>query len=136
MRWVRLLASMPITTEDKIPSDGRHHENNSEGYIAKASLSETEAVLIDNHRDSLIVKQLFKTSQRFGTIKAVGPPNIGTTEAAELNNVTKTLYIDGDIKVVWDSNTRKGVSTFSRQRYSCVSPELSVVSCFLSSNFL
>jgi hypothetical protein len=63
-----IVASMTITTGERIPSDGRHHEMNSEGYIAKASLSEIEAVLIDNHGDSLILKELFKTSRKFGMI--------------------------------------------------------------------
>jgi hypothetical protein len=96
-----IVASIPITTEDKIPSDGKDHKNDRyedrdlEGYDTKASVSETEAVLIDNTGDSLILKELFKTSPTFGT-KPIHP-----------------LYIDGDIKAVWDSNTRKGVSTFS-----------------------
>jgi hypothetical protein len=64
----------------------------------KASVSETEAVLIDNHEDSLILKELFKTSPKFGTTNAAKP-----TERSY-------SYIDGDIKAVWDSSTRKGVS--------------------------
>jgi hypothetical protein len=95
-----IVASMPITTEDKIPSDGRYRERDSEGaqVMAKASVSETEAVLIDNHGDGLILKTLFKTSPKFGAANAAEP--------------TESLcsYIDGDIKAVWDNSTRKGVS--------------------------
>jgi hypothetical protein len=95
-----IVASMPITTEDKIPSDGRHDERDHAGpqVAAKASISETEAVLIDNHGDSLILKELFKTSPSFGATNASEP--------------TENLYsyIDGDIKAVWNSSTRKGVS--------------------------
>jgi hypothetical protein len=108
-----IVASMPITTEDKIPSDGRHLENDvqgnqvwghlgkdDEGTRFKASVSETEAVLIDNHEDGLILKELLKTAPGFGATTAAKP--------------TERLYsyIDGDIKAVWDSNTRKGVSEF------------------------
>jgi hypothetical protein len=117
-----IVASMPITTEDKIPSDGRHRERDSEGaqVMAKASVSEAEAVLIDNHGESLILKTLFKTSPKFGAANAAEP--------------TERLYsyVDGDIKAVWDSNTRKGVSTyFSCQlaiQLGCVLPEVPVVS--------
>jgi hypothetical protein len=121
-----IVASMPITTEDKIPSDGRNHENNSYSEVSttKASISETEAVLIDIHGDSLILKELFKTSPDFGRRNAVNP-------AKRLYS-----YIDGDIKAVWDSNTRKGVSTyFSRQpaiQLCCLSPAMAVVSYFHS----
>jgi hypothetical protein len=115
-----IVASMPITTEDKIPSDGRHRERDYDGaeVLAKASVSETEAVLIDNHGDSLILKTLFKTSPTFGAGNAAEPTDYVCS------------YIDGDIKAVWDSNTRKGVSTyFSRQfQLRCILPEMLVVS--------
>jgi hypothetical protein len=93
-----IVASMPVTTEDKIPSDGRHRERDSEIVAAKASVSETEAVLIGNHGDSLILKELLKTSPKFGTINAVKPSD------------RRHSYMDGDIQAVWDSSTRKGVS--------------------------
>jgi hypothetical protein len=111
-----IVASMPITTEDKIPSDGREGDLGGVQVVAaKASVSETEAVLIDNHGDSLILKELFKTSPTFGTPKAAEP--------------TETLcsYIDGDIKAVWDSNNRKGVSTCFLVSDPAV-PEMTVVS--------
>jgi hypothetical protein len=115
-----IVASMPITTEDKIPSDGRHRERDYDGaeVLAKASVSETEAVLIDNHGDSLILKTLLKTSPTFGAGNAAEPTDYVCS------------YIDGDIKAVWDSNTRKGVSTyFSRQfQLRCILPEMLVVS--------
>ena len=115
-----IVASMPITTEDKIPSDGRHDEDAGALVADKASVSETEAVLIDNHGDSLILKALFKTSQTFAAANLVEP-----TEKV-------CSYIDGDIKAVWDSSTRKGVSPyFSRQlaiQFGCILPEMLVVS--------
>jgi hypothetical protein len=94
-----IVASMPITTEDRIPSDGSHRENGYAGaqVAAEASVSETEAVLIGNHADSLVLKELFKTSPKFGTINAVKPSD------------RLYSYIDGDIQAVWDSSTRKGV---------------------------
>jgi hypothetical protein len=102
-----IVASMPIATEDKIPTDGKQWATSQsqsqwrEGDNAKASLSETEAVLIDNHVDGLILKELFKNSPKFG---AAG--------AAETDEPTLTQFLDGDITATWDSNTRKGVSTF------------------------
>jgi hypothetical protein len=106
-----IVASIPITTEDKFPSDGRHTEGSSYLEVNKASLSETEAVLIDNNGDSIILKELFKTSPKIGTIKAIDPPKFGKS-GTEPNKLAETLYIDGDIKAVWDSNNRKGVSNF------------------------
>jgi hypothetical protein len=59
---------------------------------AKAFVSETEAVLIDNHGDGPL-KALFKTSPlRFGTTNAVAEPTENTLMATS----------------AWDSSTRRG----------------------------
>jgi hypothetical protein len=92
-----IVASMPITTNDKIPKDGRSI-NSLAGRKAMASLSETEAVLIDEHVKGLILKELCKACPQFGMARS--------------NDSTNTQYIDGDITGAWDRNTRKGVSIF------------------------
>lgn len=131
-----ILASMPITTQDKIPSDGKQHQayQTYTGVAAtEASLSETEAVLVDNHGDSLILKELFKTCPKFGTTRAraLEPSPTDQKGVEPTEPLYRCEYLDGDIKAVWDSNTRKGVSTvlfFWPARCVCVSPAVPVVS--------
>jgi hypothetical protein len=111
-----IVASMPITTEDKIPTDGKRTSTFLQGDNTKASAFETEAVLIDDDSEGLILKELSKASPEFGT--------------------AHTWYIDGDITAVWDSDTRQGVSyVLASQRklvYNkpLVSPSLSDCCCF------
>jgi hypothetical protein len=119
-----IVASMPITTEDKIPTEGRHYTEYQTGDDAKASLSETEAVLIDDDGESLILKELFKTSPLFGG-------------AAETDKPTQTQYIDGDITAMWDRSTHRGVSTFLAGCYTICQRSLNSLSFrfFLTQKF-
>jgi len=82
----RILASIPVVKEDKIPDDG-HSEQLSESRI---SVIETEAVLVDEHDDVLI--EIFRNNRRFGHA------------AREYGQ-----WLHGDIRATWDSTAQKGV---------------------------
>jgi hypothetical protein len=88
-----ILASIPVVAPDQIPKDG-------EGWGASclrdkmASASETQAILLDDPNDTVVLQEIQRNACTFG-------------------DGARTYHHDhlsGDITAHWDSHQRKGVS--------------------------
>lgn len=88
-----LLASIPVLAPDKIPKDG---EGWSGAFPADrmASASETQAILLDDPNDAVVLQEIQRNSHTFGE---------GTTRFQH-------DHLAGDIRAHWNSVQRKGVS--------------------------
>jgi hypothetical protein len=88
-----ILASIPVLPRDQIPKDGGL---GSGAPHRMASVSETQATLLDDPRDVLVLQEISRNSRKFG---------------GGARGDYETLA--GDIVARWDSEQRKGVSLLS-----------------------
>jgi hypothetical protein len=87
-----VVESIPVLNVESIPED----------QAINVSASETEAILVENEKDRLVLKDLLNIAPSFGQAKCNGQA------------------VNGDIRSTWDSDTRKGVSTGLRILYCSV----------------
>jgi hypothetical protein len=92
---VRVLGSVPVVSEDKIPIDGYREEtyNGSNGPAVAAAV-ETEAILLDTRAVNLL-DSIYAISPNFGE----RTPPYGPS----------TRKLDGEIRASWNQRTRSGV---------------------------
>jgi hypothetical protein len=95
-----IVHSLPVSTVDHIPTDGRHpsERHGDPEELQLASVSETQAVLLDDPEDAIVLQELLSAA-----------PSFGLTDTEIDETLVNVKYLDGDIRAEWDNHTNKGV---------------------------